>query len=111
MSKAGDIRSQSTLVLGSLRGVLRIIVCDPIFVRDEEALRKSEHVIPEADDRSNSVIYRLRKLAAAGDPRLHLINGRFSDLAVALPDLVGESDRERHIARTKLLRENIGDSK
>ncbi|PWB89690.1 SIR2 family protein [Methylocystis sp. MitZ-2018] len=86
---------------------LRLIVCDPAFIQDEESLAASEHVIPDVPDEKNTFLLRLRKLAESGDPRIHLINGRFSDLAVALPDLIGESDRERHIARTKLLREPV----
>lgn len=44
-------------------------------------------------------------LAEQGDPRIHLLNGRFEDLADALPDLIGETDRERHVERVKVLRE------
>jgi hypothetical protein len=84
---------------------LRLIVCDPVFIQDERALAACEHVIADVPDEKNTFLLRLRKLAESGDPRIHLINGRFADLAVALPDLVGETDRERHIARTKLLRE------
>jgi hypothetical protein len=35
------------------------------------------------------------------------MNGRFDDLAVALPDLVGETDRERHSTRVRALSEPL----
>lgn len=84
---------------------LRLIVCDPVFIGGEEALAASEHVIADVPGEKNTFLLRLKKLAETGDPRIHLMNGRFADLAVALPDIVGETDRERHIVRTKLLRE------
>jgi SIR2-like domain len=90
---------------------LRLIVCDPVFIQCEEALKASEHVIADVPGEKNTFLLRLKKLAESSDPRIHLINGRFADLAVTLPDLVGETDRERHIARTKLLREPLEGAK
>jgi hypothetical protein len=34
-----------------------------------------------------------------------LLHGRFEDLALALPDLVAETERERHAQRIRTLRE------
>jgi hypothetical protein len=36
------------------------------------------------------------------------MNGRFQDLVSALPDLVGETDRERHMQRVRTLRDAGG---
>jgi hypothetical protein len=44
-------------------------------------------------------------LAQRGDPRIHIINGRFEDLVEALPDLIGETDRERHAERVRILKD------
>lgn len=83
---------------------LRLIICDPAFLTDE-ALTEAKHVI-EGTPSANTFLTSFQRLAAAGDPRLHLLNGRFDDLAVALPDLVGETDRERHSNRIRALIEN-----
>jgi hypothetical protein len=36
------------------------------------------------------------------------MNGRFQDLTSALPDLIGEDDRERHVQRMRSLRDAAG---
>ena len=105
---------------------LRLIICDPGFVAiakrtsdesvvgqptsDESAesesssdqdSKKPAHVIPDIALPNNKFLTNIILLAKDGDPRIHLINGRFEDLADALPDLIGETDRERHVARIK----------
>jgi hypothetical protein len=87
---------------------LRLVICDPGFILTENDLRGANqappaHAIP-AIAHENSFIERIKSLAAAGDQRIHLINGRFEDLALALPDMIGETDRERHAERIKALR-------
>lgn len=87
---------------------LRLIVCDPCFI--EQASLGSDTVahVLEGKELSNPFLRKFLDLAKAKDPRLHLINGRFADLAAALPDLVGETDRERHSKRIRDLRNRSG---
>jgi hypothetical protein len=84
---------------------LRLIMCDPTFLTSE-ALESEEHTIPNGPQSANKFLQAFSRLADSGDARLHLINGRFADMAAALPDLVGETDRERHMARVRALRDN-----
>lgn len=86
---------------------LKIIVCDIAFLSDE-ALENERHVVPQnAPKRTvgNAYITRLQNLVEAGDERVQLINGRFEDLTLALPDLVAETERERHADRMRAARE------
>jgi hypothetical protein len=87
---------------------LRLIVCDPIFVQSGEDLHAGHHVVSDSSAPNNEFLARLHALAIAGDARIHLMNGRFSDLAAALPDLIGETDRERHANRVRALRDVTG---
>jgi SIR2-like domain len=92
---------------------LRLIICDPSFIPSENDLRgvapaPAAHVIADGGAHRNGFLDKIKTLAAAGDQRVHLINGRFEDLAEGLPDLIGETDRERHIERVKVLRDQAG---
>lgn len=89
---------------------LRLIICDPSFIPSENDLRgvapaPAAHAIADGGAHRNGFLNKIKTLAAAGDQRVHLINGRFEDLADGLPDLIGETDRERHIERVKVLRD------
>jgi hypothetical protein len=83
---------------------LRLIICDPCFLTEAQ-LTEAHHVIKGAQP-ANKFLASFLRLAEAGDPRIHLMNGRFDELAVALPDLVGETDRERHTNRIRALMES-----
>mgnify|MGYP004502295777 CR=1 FL=1 len=83
---------------------LRVAVCDPAFLSDE-LLCDADHDITGGAFPQNRFLAKLLRLADAGDARIQLMNGRFQDLAIALPDLIGETDRERHVARMRNLRE------
>ena len=83
---------------------LRLIVCDPVFLADA-ALEQGDHAIAVGEPPANRFLKAFVQLAASGDRRIHLMNGRFEDMALALPDLVGETDRERHAARVRNLRD------
>lgn len=90
---------------------LRLVVCDPSFIQSENDLKgvapaEPSHTIALADPaHTNPFLAKIISLAERADPRIHLINGRFEDLADALPDLIGQTDRERHIERVKALRD------
>ncbi|MBI2254763.1 MAG: SIR2 family protein [Proteobacteria bacterium] len=91
---------------------LRLVICDPGFILTENDLRGADQVPPAhaipVIAHENAFIERIKSLVTAGDQRIHLINGRFEDLALALPDLIGETDRERHVERIKNLRGQAG---
>lgn len=79
---------------------IRLIICDPIFV-ENAALESNEHAIADTYTTDNRFLKAFSHLARTGDTRIHLLNGRFQDLAMALPDIVGETDRERHAQRVR----------
>lgn len=59
----------------------------------------------EAD--TNHHLIKLASLARAGDARISLINETFDGLLPYVPDLVAESDREKHVARLRGLGEAV----
>lgn len=89
----------------------RLVICDPGFIRSYWTLEPDPldgtvpHAIPDADPHPNLMLEQIRLLAQSGDPRVHLLNGRFEDLADAMPDLIGQTDRERHAERIRSMRE------
>lgn len=52
---------------------------------------------------TNSHLMKLASLARAGDARISLINETFDGLLPYVPDLVADSDREKHVARLRSL--------
>lgn len=84
---------------------LRLVICDPAFLASAD-IAGEDHAVTAELATTNPFMRAFCKLAAGGDPRIHLINGRFGDLAMALPDLVGETDRERHVARMRAIRDD-----
>jgi hypothetical protein len=81
----------------------RLVVCDPVFV--DQALIDTDPLKVETDATKNEFHRKLIRLMQTGDERVMLLNGRFEDLALALPDLVAETERERHAVRVKALRD------
>lgn len=59
----------------------------------------------EAD--TNAHLLKLAALARAGDARISLINEAFDGLLPYVPDLVAESDKEKHVARLRGLGEAL----
>jgi len=82
----------------------RLVICDPIFLEDAQ-VKDDPVVISGATPTGNEFHKKVQRLAQTGDQRLALLHGRFEDLAIAMPDLVAETERERHAARVKALRE------
>lgn len=85
---------------------MRLILCDPCFIPQElftqEAL--GEHVINHASEGLKHYQQKILRLVQEGDSRIMVLNGRFGDLALAVPDIVGETDRQRLEARLERLR-------
>lgn len=89
---------------------LRLVVCDVAFLADE-VLEKAEHTLPPdaaPQPSASSCFSKFRQLCDIGDQRITLMNGRFADLAHALPDLVAQTERERHAERIRVLHEPAG---
>lgn len=82
----------------------RLVVCDPAFLKDGH-LKDDPALISGAPAPTNEFHKKLMRLAQTGDQRVLLLHGRFEDLAMAMPDLVAETERERHAERVKALRE------
>jgi hypothetical protein len=86
---------------------LRLVACDIAFLADEE-LDKDEFTLAttaQARPNASACFSRLKRLADIGDQRVTLLNARFDDLAQAIPDLVAQTERERHAERIKVLNE------
>lgn len=83
---------------------LRLVICDPAFVPAAD-LVTAPQTIPGVADPKNTFLAAFKRMVAGGDARIHLVNGRFEDLVSALPDLIGETDRERHMQRVRTLRD------
>ena len=87
---------------------LRLVVCDLAFIR-EDALdsEPAPEIVPAESPlaTTNPYFRQLRDLVTLRDRRITLLNGRFDDLSAAMPDLVAETDRERHMERLRKLRD------
>lgn len=88
---------------------IRLVLCDPCFVPlselDETGFTGEEHEIDKTDLKLNSYQSRILQLVHEGDSRITILNGRFSDLAHAFPEIVGETDKQRLEARLERIRE------
>lgn len=88
---------------------LRVVICDVAFIPDAE-LSKGEHAVPAATSLppyASASFKKFKQLAEIGDQRIVLLNGRFDDLSLAVPDLVAQTERERHAERIRVLHEPL----
>jgi len=83
---------------------LRLVVCDPALLADEDVKDDPVTTKPKGEPK-NPFHQKLLRLAKTGDQRVLLLHGRFEDLALALPDMVAETERERHAQRITALRD------
>lgn len=88
---------------------LRLIICDPCFIREqnleEVELIDDQHEIVGADADLRPYQKKIVNLVNEGDRRITILNGRFGDLALAMPEIVGETDRQGLQARLDRIRE------
>ena len=79
---------------------LRVVVIDPYFYQNEN----DEHdlTVPELEKPYHK---KMEKLIAEGDGRIAFISSTFEDFVDVLPDLVAETDRERHAERFRKMRD------
>ncbi|NPC57826.1 SIR2 family protein [Caenimonas soli] len=52
---------------------------------------------------TNTHLVTIKSLISAGDARLSLLNGTFEDAVALMPDIVAESDLEKHLERVRNL--------
>jgi SIR2-like protein len=84
---------------------LMVVVCDVAFLDDNSLVDNPTNVDHASPMRvKNPYFTQWRDLANDGDKRITLINGRFEDLADAIPDLVAQTERERHSDRMQRVR-------
>lgn len=87
---------------------IRLVLCDPGFVPvtelDDTGLIGEGHQIDKTNDKLKDYQTRILRLVREGDGRITVLNGRFSDLALALPEIMGETDRQRLEARLERIR-------
>ena len=87
---------------------IRLVLCDPCFVPvaelDDTGLIGEAHAIEKTNDKLKDYQNRILRLVKEGDSRITVLNGRFSDLALALPEIMGETDRQRLEARLERIR-------
>ena len=87
---------------------IRLVLCDPCFVPvgelDATGLQGIAHEIDKTNNELKDYQSRILRLVTEGDSRITVLNGRFSDLALALPEIMGETDRQRLEARLERVR-------
>ena len=85
---------------------LRLVICDPAFIPSAD-LDGGDQSLTAVAAPKNQFLAAFKRMVTGGDARIHLINGRFQDLVSAMPDLIGETDRERHMQRVRTLRDGM----
>ncbi len=87
---------------------IRLVLCDPCFVPvaqlDDTGLIGEAHIIEQTNGQLRDYQTRILQLVREGDSRITVLNGRFSDLALAVPEIMGETDRQRLEARLEHIR-------
>lgn len=73
---------------------LRLVLCDRGFVPDEELEEPTAHGIDLEMRSQRPYQKKLIGLVQQGDARISLLNGRFEDLAQAVPEISGKTDRQ-----------------
>ena len=58
-------------------------------------------VSPSLETSGNAAIEEIEGLIQSGDSRLSLIAGTFEDIVKYLPDLVSETEEEKHLRRIR----------
>ncbi len=87
---------------------LRLVLCDRGFVEDQKLFDEDAQEIDL--DLGGQRLYqsKIARLVQQGDTRITMLNGRFEDLADALPMISGKTDRQLLQDRLEKLREGDG---
>ncbi|WP_045984313.1 SIR2 family protein, partial [Paracoccus sp. S4493] len=73
---------------------LRVILCDRGFIPHQRLDALDPHVIDLELEKQRPYQRKIIKLVQEGDSRITVLNGRFEDLAHALPEISGMTDRQ-----------------
>jgi len=73
---------------------LRVILCDRGFIPKQRLYDADAHSIDLEIDVLPAYQKKIAKLVKQGDSRITVLNGRFEDLAHALPEISGKTDRQ-----------------
>jgi hypothetical protein len=84
---------------------LRVILCDRGFIPHERLDGLDVHEIALELELQKPYQKRIIQLSQHGDSRITVLNGRFEDLAHALPEISGKTDRQLLQDRLTKLRE------
>lgn len=82
---------------------LRLIFCDPSLL-EAHKLDSGYHLIDADIEAQFPYQKKIMKLVQQGDGRITVLNGRFEDLANALPTVSGDTDRQRLQDRLERIR-------
>lgn len=84
---------------------LRLILCDCAFVEQHKLSDEERQEIDLDLDLQRPYQRKIARLVKQGDTRITMLNGRFEDLADALPMISGKTDRQLLQHRLEKLRE------
>lgn len=87
---------------------LRVLLCDRGFIEEHKLFDEEKQEVEADVDRQRHYQRKIARLVQQGDTRITMLNGRFEDLADALPMMSGKTDRQLLQDRLEKLRE--GDS-
>ncbi len=84
---------------------LRLLLCDSGFVEQQKLFDEEAQEIDLNLDAQRPYQRKIAQLVQQGDTRITMLNGRFEDLADALPMISGQTDRQLLQDRLEKLRE------
>jgi len=87
---------------------LRIVVCDRGFIEPQRLFDMEVQEIEINMELQRDYQRKMARLVNQGDTRISMINGRFEDLADALPMVSGKTDRQLLQNRLEILRTGEG---
>lgn len=87
---------------------LRLILCDRGFVEQQKLFDEEKQEIDLDLDWQRPYQRKIARLVRQGDTRITMLNGRFEDLADALPMISGKTDRQLLQDRLEKLRQSDG---
>lgn len=87
---------------------LHLVLCDRGFVEHQKLFDEDAQEIDLGLDGQRPYQSKIARLVQQGDTRITMLNGRFEDLADALPMISGKTDRQNLQDRLEKLREGDG---
>lgn len=91
---------------------LQLILCDPCFIPSTELacgeLIEDKHLIDKTNTDLRPYHDKIIQLVKQGDNRVTILNGRFDDLADAMPTMIGKTDRQQLEARLEQIQKGAG---